>query len=107
MIIFQVTSSIGNRPLSYVDKSLIVAGDFLKEHMNDTTKLHCLQAFADSFKIVEWIRKETPQGIISVSALKCQDICSAGSRYLCTHVYTYVCFVGISMWLLLQTPTCM
>lgn len=26
-------------------------------------KLRCLEAFAASFKIVEWIRKEAPQGI--------------------------------------------
>ncbi len=30
--------------------------------MSDRNKLHCLEAFADSFKIVDWIRKETPHG---------------------------------------------
>ena len=30
--------------------------------MSDPGKLYCLEAFADSFKIVDWIRKETPKG---------------------------------------------
>lgn len=31
--------------------------------MGDPSKLECLEAFADSFKIVDWIRKETPKGV--------------------------------------------
>ncbi len=31
--------------------------------MSDPDKLCSLEAFADSFKIVDWIRKETQQGM--------------------------------------------
>ena len=59
-----MTSSIGSRPLSSIDKSLVAAGDFLEKLMSNDQYLKCLKAFVDSFKIVEWIRKETPQGEI-------------------------------------------
>ena len=57
-----MTSSIGNKPLSAIDESLVDAGDFVKELKDDNSKLDCLHAFAESLKIVDWIRKETPQG---------------------------------------------
>lgn len=60
-----MTSSIGDRPLSSIDKSLVAAGGFLKELMKDCCKLRCLEAFANSFKIVDWIRKVTSKGCIN------------------------------------------
>lgn len=48
--------------LKSIDKKLVDAGSFLKELMSGVSKLNCLEAFADSLKIVHWIRKETPQG---------------------------------------------
>lgn len=42
--------------------------------MSDRAKLRCLEAFAASFKIVEWIRKETPQGrVLNLNAVHAKE----------------------------------
>lgn len=38
--------------------------------MRDPDKLHSLEAFADSFNIVDWIRKETPQGMYTITTIR-------------------------------------
>ena len=48
-----------DKPLEAIDASLIEAGDFLREVEGDRRKLHCLEIFADSLEVVEWIRNET------------------------------------------------
>ena len=48
-----------DKTLEAIDASLIEAGDFLREIEGDRRKLHCLEVFADSIAVVEWIREET------------------------------------------------
>ena len=54
-----MSSTMKDKTLEAIDASLIEAGDFLKEVEGDRRKLHCLQIFADSIEVVEWIRNET------------------------------------------------
>ena len=54
-----MSSSMKGKTLEAIDASLIQAGDFLKIIEGDRNKLMCLEVFADSLDIVEWIRKET------------------------------------------------
>lgn len=57
---------MGSKPLSSIDEHLMDAGSFLKDLMSDRNKLDCLEAFADSLMVVDWIRKETPKGACEI-----------------------------------------
>jgi hypothetical protein len=54
-----MSSTMKDKTLEAIDASLIEAGDFLREVEGDRKKLRCLDIFADSIAVVEWIRKET------------------------------------------------
>ena len=54
-----MSSTMKDKTLEAINASLIEAGDFLKEVEGDRRKLRCLEIFADSVEVVEWIRKET------------------------------------------------
>jgi hypothetical protein len=54
----QVTESMQEAPLSSIHR-LTDAKSFLEEMTAEKWKVQCLQEFADSLSIVEWIRKET------------------------------------------------
>ena len=55
----QVVQTFGDGSLGTIDKRFIVAGSFLKSIKDDHAKLDCLNAFAESYAIIEWILKET------------------------------------------------
>ena len=48
-----------DKPLGSVDQSLVDAGKFLGKVKEDRRRLDCLQVFADSKEVVDWIRNET------------------------------------------------
>ena len=54
-----MSSTMKDKTLEAIDASFIEAGDFLREVEGDRRKLHCLEIFADSIAVVEWIREET------------------------------------------------
>ena len=54
-----------DKPLEVIDESLIEAGEFLRVVEGDSNKMKCLEVFAGSLEVVEWIRNET-KGIICV-----------------------------------------
>ena len=53
-----VQMSYGNKSLNTIDEKLIVADSFLKIMQDDKFKLECLNAFAESHSIIDWIFKE-------------------------------------------------
>ena len=54
-----MTSSMGNKPLSFISNELIQAGEFLKDFKDNPIKLDYLKTFANSKEIVKWIRNAT------------------------------------------------
>ena len=60
-LFLQVTTFGKNRPLSFINENLIKAESFLTK-LKDPNKLRSLEALAESHKIIEWIRRETPKG---------------------------------------------
>lgn len=51
--------SFGDKSLNAIDEKFEVAGSFLKKMKDDELKLECLNAFAESRSIIDWILKET------------------------------------------------
>ncbi len=50
---------MNSKSLDSIDEKLIRAGEFLSMIKDDHSKRICLEVFAKSINIVEWIRKET------------------------------------------------
>ena len=48
-----------DQTLKAIDQSVVTAAKFLGDFASDEKKRECLKAFAESTKIVKWIRKET------------------------------------------------
>ena len=48
-----------DQPLEVIDASLVEAGEFLRLVEGDSNKMKCLEVFANSLEVVEWIRSET------------------------------------------------
>lgn len=48
-----------DQTLQAIDESVVKAAKFLEDFANDPKKSECLIAYAESQKIVKWIRKET------------------------------------------------
>ena len=55
----QATSSMKDQTLKAIDQSVVTAAKFLGDFASDEKKRECLKAYAESTKIVQWIRKET------------------------------------------------
>ena len=55
----QMTTTMRDQTLAAVDESLIDAGEFLRELLEDKERLRCLKTFAGCMDIVNWIRDET------------------------------------------------
>ena len=55
----QGTKSVKDAPLSSITDEVLEAKEFLEEISNDKKKLVCLNSFADSMSLVEWIGQET------------------------------------------------
>lgn len=68
-----------DKPLEVIDASLIEAGEFLEQVEGDSDKMNCLEAFASSLEVVEWIRTET-KGICVAVTTKCMCI------YICVSI---------------------
>ena len=54
-----MSSTMKDKPLEVIDASLIEAGEFLRLVEGDSNKMECLEVFAESLEVVEWIRNET------------------------------------------------
>ena len=54
-----MSSTMKDKPLEVIDAALIEAGEFLRLVEGDSNRMKCLEVFADSLEVVEWIRKET------------------------------------------------
>ena len=54
-----MVQTFGDKTLNTIDEKFEVAGSFLKTMKNDKLKLECLNAFAESHGIIDWILKET------------------------------------------------
>ena len=50
---------MNSKSLDSIDEKLTGAGEFLSMIKDDRSKIICLEVFAKSINIVEWIRKET------------------------------------------------
>ncbi len=50
---------MNTKSLDSIDEKLIRAGEFLSMIKDDRSKITCLEVFAKSINIVEWIRKGT------------------------------------------------
>ena len=48
-----------DQTLKAIDQSVVTAAQFLGDFASDEKKRECLKAYAESMKIVQWIRKET------------------------------------------------
>lgn len=64
-----MSSAMKGKSLEAIDISLIEAGDFLKGFEEGKAKLSCLQAFAESLDIIEWIRNETKSELLYLCTL--------------------------------------
>ncbi len=58
---------MNSKSLDSIDEKLIGAGDFLSKIKDNRSKIECLEVFAKSINIVEWIRKETKGNCIICS----------------------------------------
>ena len=54
-----MSSTMKGKTLEAIDVSLIEAGDFLRIFEGDKSKLMCMEVFAESLDVVQWIRSET------------------------------------------------
>lgn len=61
-----MAQSFGNRSLDTIDDVFVEAGGFLKQLRDDPDKLKCLNTFAESHAIIDWILKETKSKTIMV-----------------------------------------
>jgi hypothetical protein len=73
-----------DKPLEVIGASLIEAGEFLRLVEGDSKKMKCLEVFAKSLEVVEWIRNET-KGITMTMIFSC--ILYIRYTFTCTCMY--------------------
>ena len=65
----QMSSTMKDKPLEVIDANLIEAGEFLRLVEGDSNKMKCLEVFAESVEVVEWIRNETKGICVDVTVI--------------------------------------
>ena len=76
-----------DQTLKAIDQNVVTAAKFLEDFASDKKKRECLKAYAESTKIVKWIRKETKGNIVCVCVCVCVSVRTFIRVCACVHAH--------------------